>query len=186
MLLNGRYADRRSWYRYRRRTRDADLERELRDHLELEADEQRVAGLSPEQAANAAHRALGNTLKIEEDVRSAWGFQCLETLIQDLRFALRMLRKSPGFTVVAVPTLAVGISANTAIFPIVNGVLPRPLEFPRSHRLMRITNPYPEGAFLAMCSDLHTMDVATLNSTTLVVRGGVAARLSPESRSYSI
>ena len=60
---------------YRRRARDADLTRELRDHLDLEADEQRSAGLPPQQAAYAAHRALGNTLKIEEDVRRAWGLQ---------------------------------------------------------------------------------------------------------------
>src|SRR5919108_6467250 len=95
-----------SWFPwYRRQARDADLGRELRDHLELEADEQRAAGLSPEEAAYAAHRALGNTLKIEEDVRSAWGFQWLETLFQDLGFGLRMLRKSRGFATVAILTL---------------------------------------------------------------------------------
>src|SRR5215831_641398 len=83
---------------YRRRAREADLERELRDHLELEADEQRAAGLSLQEADYAAHRALGNTLKIEEDVRAAWGFQWLETLVQDVHYGLRQLRRSPGFT----------------------------------------------------------------------------------------
>ena len=140
-----------SWFPwYHRRTREADLERELCDYLELEADEHRAVGKSPEEAAYAAHRALGNTLKIEEDVRVAWGFQWLETLAQDMRFGLRQLRRNPGFTVVAVLTLALGIGANTSIFSVVDAVLLRPLPYPESDRLMMVYQDAPQAGVSGM------------------------------------
>lgn len=141
-----------SWFSrfpwYRRRAREADLARELRDHLDLEADEQRAAGLSPEQAGYAAHRALGNTLKIEEEVRRAWGFTWLETLVQDVRYGMRTLRKAPGFTAVAVLTLALGIGANTAIFSVVDAVLVKPLDFQNPASLTMVWEDNPSYGLL--------------------------------------
>jgi putative ABC transport system permease protein len=117
---------------------DDDLDRELRDHLDLEAEDRRTAGLSGEEARNAAHRALGNTTLIKEDVRSIRGWPVIERLAQDVRYALRAMRKNPGFTAVSVLSLALGIGANTAVFTFVNAALLQPLPYPDAGRIAAI------------------------------------------------
>ena len=125
--------------------RDADLERELHSDLELEQEEQRERGLSPEEAGYAARRALGNTTLIREQVHEAWGWALVEHLLQDLRYALRQIRRSPGFTAGVIGTLALGIGATTAIFTLVYSALLRSLPYPESDRIVRIEDVRLQG-----------------------------------------
>jgi predicted permease len=115
------------WWQIKKR--DADLERELRSDLELEEEEQREGGLSPEEAHYAARRAFGNETLIKEQTREAWGWAPFESCWQDIRYAFRQVRKSPGFAATVILTLGLGVGSVTAVFSVVNGVLLQPYAF---------------------------------------------------------
>jgi predicted permease len=124
------------WWRIKKR--DADLERELRSDIELEEEEQRERGLSPEEARRAALRAFGNPMLIREQTRAVWSWNSLENLLRDLRISIRTLLRSPGFSMIAVLVMALCIGAATSLFTVVRSVLLRPLPFRDPARLVMV------------------------------------------------
>jgi putative ABC transport system permease protein len=133
------------WFRRRRRRAEEDLDDEIRFHLAEEARLRTEAGSSEAEAEASTRRDFGNVTLVTELTRAAWGRRALDDLGQDLRFAWRLLRRSPGFTIVAAGTLALAIGATTALFTVVNGVVLRPLAFPDPAGLVMVWESSPSG-----------------------------------------
>jgi putative ABC transport system permease protein len=131
-----------AWHRLKalvlRRRLDRDLDAELSFHLAMREADYRREGIAGDQARDAARRQFGNVTHFKEQSRDMWTFPSLESFGQDVRFAVRTLRKAPGFTVVAVLALAIGIGGNTAIFSLVDAVRARALPYSEPERLVQL------------------------------------------------
>jgi len=176
----------------RRKAVDADLDDELRAHLDAQIQKHQRAGLSHEEAVRRANIEFGGLEQIRADCRDARGVSLIETVAHDLRYAARVLRKDPSFTLVAVLTLALGIGASTSVFSVVNAILLKPLPYPEVERVVfpwRIPPPaFNVGAdeipwgrvdFLAFSEESRTFDAlgAFLGEALNLTGAGEPARL---------
>jgi len=140
-----------------------DLSEEIRLHIEERKEQLVGEGLSPKEAEREARRAFGNQTLVEERSRAVWQWPALESMWSDMRFAVRQLRRSPGFTVAAVVTLALAIGSNAMVFSIMNAFLLRPLNVPRAQSLFALFRPdgdsgesYPD--YLDLRDRTHSFD----------------------------
>src|SRR5580765_523297 len=123
---------------------EQDMDAELRHHLDLETEALVARGMTPDAARDSARRRFGSVALVKDDCRESWGMRAIDMLAQDVRFALRNLRKYPSYTAVVLLTLALGIGANTAIFSVVHAVLLRPLPYANGDRLVEVRQQQPK------------------------------------------
>jgi len=168
----------------RRTETDRDLDAEMRAHLDLLTDEKVHGGMPPAEARRAATIELGGLEQAKEEVRAVRTGAWLEILWQDLRYGARQLRRSPGFTVLALLTLALGIAANTAIFSVVEAVLLRPIAYSHSERLYIVREVVPQWSkfapslaanlpdFYIWRKQVHSFDDVALGESTSAILSG--------------
>jgi putative ABC transport system permease protein len=150
----------------RKRRLDEDLDEEFRTHIEFAVAEHVRRGMNAQQARTAALKEFGGMTQTREDYRMQRGLPILELLAQDIRFALRQLRKSPGFTFIALLTLTLGIGATTALFSVVDAVMLKPLPFPNADRLVRVESVIAANGHGGEASYLDFVDLRARNHVT--------------------
>ena len=136
---------------------EAELREELQFHLGEEAEERQALGLVEDQARWAARRDLGNFVLVQEDTRATWGWTMLEDVWRDLRYGARLLVRNPGFTMVVVCSLALGIGANTALFSVMDAMMLRMLPVPRADEIVRLRTPLSYPAFRTIRDRAQTL-----------------------------
>ena len=164
----------------RRAELDRELTVEMEQHIEMLASENMRRGMAPDEARREARRRFGNPRALRETSGDEWGFPSLESFLQDLRFGLRLLTRAPGFALVAILTLAIGIGANTAVFSSVNALLLRQLPYRDPDRLVSIYLTYlPYAGFQGFQERSRTLDLAAWNNGGMNLTGrGEAVRLN--------
>src|SRR5581483_6247425 len=132
-----------------RRRRYDDLSVSIQEHIDEKVEDLVESGTSRRDAEQAARREFGNVLLVQQRSREVWQWPALESILADLKFTLRRLRKSPGFAAIVILTLAIGIGANTAVFSVINSILIKPLPYPRSGQLVSLWLAAPGAEGLA-------------------------------------
>src|SRR5579875_3013649 len=130
---------------FRREKESRRLDEELQFHLEQQIAENLNAGMNPDEARCAALRSFGNPMAVREQARETWSWNWLERVAQDVRYALRQMRRSPGFTATVIGTLGLGIGAATAMFTVVDHVLLQPVPYRDPARLVEISGSYEKS-----------------------------------------
>jgi predicted permease len=167
-----RFLNRLRWLA-RRRRHDDEIREELQFHLEQEADDRRADGLGDDEARRAARLELGNPAVLEEDTRASWGWTWIECAGQDVRYAGRLLRRRPAFSIAAIVTLALGIGGATAMFSLFDALIARHLPVGAPGRLVRLVEPRPDVSYTFEAFTLATHD--TLRPATRTLSGVIAA-----------
>lgn len=152
----------------RRKRMLEDLERDIREHIATETQDNIDRGMPPDEARYAALRKFGNVRRVREDTREVWTLVWLEQLLRDLRFALRTLRKNPGFALTAVLILALSIAANVIVFGVLQGLILRPLDLPHADQVMSL-QPKTGGPFLSYPEVRDVRDGNTVFSAVAAV-----------------
>jgi hypothetical protein len=168
---------------FRRRLRDEEVNLEMENHIALECDENIARGMSGEEARRQAYVKFGSPRRVREDLWTGNSIAPLENILRDLRYAFRTLRRSPGYTLMAVLTLGFGIGANAAIFTVINGVLLRPLPYAKPAQIVHVeqtavkVGPDPIGFSVQEVMDYRQLnhvfsDLAEYHSMTFTLLGG--------------